>query len=190
MALSLGMGAALLPPPVVRAQGTGEERPWYEAIAVHGFASTSWSYNFERPNSRLNAFRVFDFDDNMFKVDVAELSALRAATQPGDTGFRVDLVAGSSVPRVSAASGLFRDASDVAQDIDLQQAYVSWVGHVGSGLRVDAGKFVTHLGYEVIEGWDGWNDNATRSFAFGYAIPFTQRVRGRAMRSEATPRAC
>lgn len=44
---------------------------------------------------------------------------------------------------------------------------------LGSGLRVEAGKFVTGLGYEVIEGFDGWNDNATRSFLFGYAIPFT-----------------
>ena len=29
------------------------------------------------------------------------------------------------------------------------------------------------MGYEVIEGYDGVNDQATRSFLFGYAIPFT-----------------
>src|SRR5262249_46734740 len=52
-----------------------------------------------------------------------------------------------------------------AEDIDLQQC--------GSGLRIDVGKFVTHHGYEVIEGYDGWNDNATHSFLFGFAIPFT-----------------
>jgi len=50
---------------------------------------------------------------------------------------------------------------------------VSYVAPLGSGLRLDAGKFVTGLGYEVIEGWDGWNDDATHSFLFGYAIPFT-----------------
>ena len=43
----------------------------------------------------------------------------------------------------------------------------------GGRLQVDAGKFVTPLGYEVIEGWDGYNDNASHSFLFGYAIPFT-----------------
>jgi hypothetical protein len=32
---------------------------------------------------------------------------------------------------------------------------------------------VTHFGAEVIEGYDGWNENATRSLLFGYAIPFT-----------------
>jgi hypothetical protein len=35
------------------------------------------------------------------------------------------------------------------------------------------GKFITPFGYEVIDGYDGWNDNATRSLLFGFAIPFT-----------------
>jgi hypothetical protein len=94
--------------------------------------------------------------------------------RPRDGGFRVDVVAGSAVPRVSAASGLFRDPSTgVAQDVDLQQAFASYIAPWGSGLRIDAGKFVTHCGMEVIEGYDGWNDQATRSFLFGFAIPFT-----------------
>jgi hypothetical protein len=50
---------------------------------------------------------------------------------------------------------------------------VSYALPVGDGLRVDFGKFATPLGYEVIEGYDGYNDNATRSILFGYAIPFT-----------------
>ena len=29
------------------------------------------------------------------------------------------------------------------------------------------------MGYEVIEGYDGYNDNYSRSILFGYAIPFT-----------------
>ena len=44
---------------------------------------------------------------------------------------------------------------------------------VSSRVRLDGGKSVTPLGSEVIEGWDGYNDNASRSFLFGYAIPFT-----------------
>jgi hypothetical protein len=76
------------------------------------------------------------------------------------------------VPRVSAAAGLFRDTSGAA-DIDLQQALLSYLAPLGSGLRVDLGKFVTHFGYEVIEGYDDWNDNVTHSFLFGFAIPFT-----------------
>jgi len=148
-------------------------KPWYEEIAVNAFVSASYSYNTNRPDSRTNQFRVFDFDDNTFKVDAAELVIQKAVAKPGEAGFRLDAVAGGSIPRVSAAAGLFRDSSGKAQDFDLQQALVSTILPFGSGLRVDVGKFITHHGYEVIEGYDGTNDNATRSFLFGYAIPFT-----------------
>lgn len=148
--------------------------PWYQEIAVNGFVSTTYSYNFNRPASGTNGYRVFDFDDNSIKLDVAELVIQKAVAKPGDVGFRVDAVAGGSIPRVSAASGLFRDpATGRAQDFDLQQALVSWIAPVGNGLRLDLGKFVTSHGYELIEGYDGFNDNATRSILFGYAIPFT-----------------
>lgn len=146
---------------------------WYDEIAVNGFVTASYSYNANRPESGTNQFRVFDFDDNTFKVDGAELVLQKAVAKPGETGFRVDAVAGGSIPRVSAAAGLFRDSTGKAQDFDLQQAFVSWIAPVGSGLRLDFGKYVTHHGYEVIEGYDGYNDNATHSFLFGCAIPYT-----------------
>ena len=155
------------------AQGAPPPTPWYQEVSLNGFLSSSYSYNFNRPGSGTNGFRVFDFDDNAFKVDVVELAIQKSVSRPRDAGFRADLAFGSSVPRVSAASGLFRDGAGNAEDLDLQQAYASYVVPLRSGLRLDLGKFVTSLGYEVIEGYDGWNDNATRSFLFGYAIPFT-----------------
>jgi hypothetical protein len=70
----LTVGAGLLGARATRAQDAGAtSKPWYEEIAVNGFVSTSYSYNFNRPDSRLNAYRVFDFDDDTFKLDVAEL---------------------------------------------------------------------------------------------------------------------
>ena len=147
--------------------------PWYQTVSVNGFLSSSYSYNFGRPDSRTNTLRVFDFDDNSFKVDAAELVVQRSTAKPRDTGFRADLVLGSSVPRISASSGLFRDDAGVAGDLDLQQAFATYVAPLGAGLKLDAGKFITPFGYEVIEGYDGWNDNATRSLLFGFAIPFT-----------------
>ncbi len=143
------------------------------SIALHAFVSTTWSYNFNRPLSKSNMFRVFDFDDNAFKLDVAEIVLQRAASEPGDAGFRVDATFGASVPRITASRGLFRAADGTAEDIDIQQGYLSYIADIGSGLRIDAGKFVTAAGYELIDGYDGYNDNATRSFLFGYAIPFT-----------------
>ena len=146
---------------------------WLDQVTLNGFVATSYSFNFNRPASGLNQFRVFDFDDNTFKLDEFELVAQKTAVRPRDSGFRVDLTLGSSVPRVTAAAGLFRDESGVAADIDLHQAFASYIAPLGAGLRFDVGKFITAAGYEVIDGYDGWNDNATRSILFGYAIPFT-----------------
>jgi hypothetical protein len=145
---------------------------WIQDVTLDGFVSGSYSHNFGVPASRTNTLRVFDIDDDSFTLDVAELVAQKAAAQPRETGFRVDLALGSSIPRVSSALGLFRTATS-AEDVDLQQAYATYVAPAGSGLKLDFGKFVTPNGYEVIDGYDGWNDNATRSLLFGYAIPFT-----------------
>jgi hypothetical protein len=141
--------------------------PWYESIAMNGLTSASVSYNVNIPDSRKNQLRVFDIDDNSFKIDVIELSLQQLTRNPGDVGFCIHLAAGSSVPKVARSSGL-----DIG-DLDFHQMYIRYVAEVGRGLTVDLGKFVTPLGYEVIEGFDGYNDNATRSFLFGYAIPFT-----------------
>jgi hypothetical protein len=170
---TLGTAVVLLPH-VLFAETTSEVVPWYQTIQVNGLVSGGYSYNFNRPDSRTNHLRVFDFDDNSAKVDVFELVVQKPAIQPGETGFRADVTTGASIPRVSASAGLFRDRdTGEAEDIDLQQAYVTYVAPAGRGLRIDAGKFVTAMGYEVIEGYDGYNDNATRSLLFGYAIPFT-----------------
>lgn len=154
--------------------GDGSAAPQFaDSIALHAFVSTSWSYNFNRPSSKSNELRIFDFDDNSFKLDVAEVVLQKPAEQPTSVGFRIDATVGASVPRVTASRGFFRDAGGTAGDIDLQQVYLSYVAAIGTGLHIDAGKFVTYAGYELIDGYDGFNDNATRSFLFGYAIPFT-----------------
>jgi len=58
--------------------------------------------------------------------------------------------------------------SSVAQNIE--QAYVSYLAPVGKGLQIDAGKFVTQHGAEVIEAKDNWN--YSRSLLFALAIPY------------------
>jgi hypothetical protein len=156
------------PAPVPAAPAPPPAKPWYEEIAVNAFVSASYSYNFNRPDSGTNQLRVFDFDDNSFKVDVAEVVLQKAISKPGEAGFRIDFEAGSSIPRVSSSFGLLQ-----GQDVDLQQAFVSWIAPVGSGLRFDLGKFVTYFVYEVLDGYDGYNDNATRSILFGFGSPAT-----------------
>jgi hypothetical protein len=163
------LGTPALMPASLRAQQDTSSAP----VTLNGFVAASYSYNINRPLGALNALRVFDFDDGTFKLDVAEIVVQRTTPHPGDAGFRIDATMGGSIPRITAARGLFRADDGTAGDIDLQQAYISYALPVSASVRVDAGKFVTPLGYELIEGYDGYNDNATRSFLFGYAIPFT-----------------
>ena len=126
---------------------------WFDEIAVNAFVSTAYVYNSNRPATGNTSYRVFDFIDNSFNLDVAELVVQIAPTKPKDAGFRVDFAVGNSVPQISKAQD-----QTVAQ-FDLQQLFVSYIAPIGSGLRFDIGKHTTRLGYEVIEGYDGYNDN-------------------------------
>jgi hypothetical protein len=145
--------------------------PWYQQLTFNGFASGSFVGNFNRPPSRTNQYRVFDTDEGGFTLDVVELVLQRPAAKPGDFGFRTDLAVGSSMPKVMASAGLFRDEDGTAGNIDLFQGFVSYIVPVGKGLRVDAGKFFTSFGYELIDGYEGYNDNHSHSFLFGFAEP-------------------
>ncbi|MBI5186743.1 MAG: porin [Nitrospinae bacterium] len=141
---------------------------WFKAVQVNGFVSSGYTYNFNRPSDSINGIRVFDRDDNSLKPDVAELVFQKEAADPGNVGFRVDLNYGFSLPAVEHAAGAAQ-----SDDFDLQQVYVSYNAPLGNGLKIDFGKFITHMGLEVIEGYDGWNYNYSRSMLFGWAIPFT-----------------
>ena len=140
---------------------------WFDALTVNSFVSSGYEYNNNRPATGASSYRVFDFNDNSFNVDVAELVLQTAVAKPSDAGFRVDVVAGNSIPQIA------KTQDQAATGFDLQQAFASYIAPVGSGLRIDVGKYVTHLGYEAIEGYDGYDDNYSRSILFGYAIPFT-----------------
>ncbi|HXT72182.1 MAG TPA: outer membrane beta-barrel protein [Vicinamibacterales bacterium] len=158
----------------VLAQSTGADAE--KRTSIHGFASFAYTYRFDRPVDGPNELRVFDGVARRFRLDVAELVVERSASEPGRFGYRADVVTGFSIPRISAASGLFRNPSTGVvspEDLDIQQAFLSYVAEVGHGIRVDAGKFTTHVGAEVIEGFDGFGDTYSRGLLFGFAEPFT-----------------
>ena len=108
-----------------------------------------------------------------FTLDVVELSVGHDATTPGSVGFTVNALSGERVPNISAASGLFRDTATggASAGFDLKQAFMSW--KPSAAWKIDAGKFTTHVGAEVIEGADGANDTYSRGLLFGFAEPFT-----------------
>ena len=160
---------------------------FFEDMEIHGFVSSSYSYNTNRPQSQTNCgvapltgcARIFDQDDNSFKLDNTELVFLKDTPDAGDIGFRFDLTFGFSLPETAqraGSSGTAAAGTGLAtpdDDFDLQQGYVSWKAPIGKGLQLDFGKFITHIGAEVFEGYDGWNMNFSRTYIFGWGIPFT-----------------
>lgn len=147
-------------------------RSFFEKAEIHGFASAAYLFNFNTPNDSNNPIRVFDFKHNSFNLDGAEIVFKKDVSGPGEVGFRTDLSAGFAIPEVVHATDV-ANGLDQPENFDLQQAYVTYDVPVGNGIVFDAGKFITHMGYEVIEGYDAFNDNYSRSILFGWAIPFT-----------------
>lgn len=147
-----------------------------DGVKLNAYVDAGYGYNFNRPKSRKNTLRVFDVDDNNFSLNMAEMVLQKPAANPGEIGFRMDLLYGYSQSRIihslgskpAGHSGVLGD-----DDFDLQQAYVSYKAPIGNGLAIDVGKWITHMGAEVIQGYDGYNDNYSRSLLFGFAIPFT-----------------
>jgi len=128
-------------------------------IDISGFVDTYYSVNFNNPASRTNELRNFDIVENTINLSLAELVFQKKASP---VGFRLDVDYGTANDVVQ---GSLTSTANL-----LQQAYVTFVAPVGGGVTIDAGKFVTHMGYEVIESKDNWN--YSRSFLFAWAIPY------------------
>lgn len=169
------------PPP--EAAGAGKADPevinFFKDIEVHGFVSSSYMNHLNSDPSdtstRRANFRAFDFSHDSFKFDVGILSLKKDAAKPGDIGFRSDIAYGFSVPQISKASpGLVTStgATVTNDNFDVIQGYVSYNTPIGNGLRLDLGKFVTHMSGEVIPGPDGWNNHFSNSWLFTYG-PYT-----------------
>jgi hypothetical protein len=134
-----------------------------------GMIYGSYNYNFNNPDSRNNDLRIFDTKANNFTFDLAQLSV--AKEEEGGIGFKLLLNYGRTARGIASdwrGDGSFTNGTD---NFEVQEAYMTYTAGIGKGLGVKAGKFVTLLGQEVIESPN--NFNISRSFMFGYAIPFT-----------------
>jgi Putative beta-barrel porin-2, OmpL-like. bbp2 len=130
-------------------------------IEFSGFVDTYFSYNFNKPQDRIDQIRVFDASDNQFNLALAKLVIQKAAAP---VGFKIDLAYG---PTMAAVAGYYPDVPSLQ---NVEDAYITAIVPWGNGLTVNAGKLVTHMGAEVIE--TPGNINYSRSILFGWAIPF------------------
>jgi hypothetical protein len=131
-------------------------------VQVTGFVDVYFGYNLNGVDPSL---RTFDVQHNAFSLSLAEVAFAKTPTVDNRLGFRADLDFGKTAEIVASF-----EPEDADRELYqyVQQAYVSVLA--GSRVQVDAGKFVTPIGAEVIESQDDWN--YTRSILFGYAIPF------------------
>ncbi len=140
-----------------------------QGVTISGYVDTSYEFNFNRPATPAggNKGRVFDINSNSFTPHVAKLAFEKTASDASPVGFRTDLMYGDDAELIHS-TGLGAAGTD---SFDLEQAYVTYHAPIGNGLDLKAGKFVTLLGAEVIESPSNWN--FSRSYLFGFAIPFT-----------------
>ncbi len=129
-----------------------------------GLIYGSYNYNFNSPDSRSNDLRIFDTEHNNFSMDMLQLEVSKE-TESG-VGFHAVLDYGETASLIQSDWG-----GGLADNFEVQQAYMTYTFGIGNGVEMKFGKFATLLGGEVIE--SPYNPNVSRSFMFGYAIPFT-----------------
>ncbi len=147
------------PPPRTNPFGS-----FVRGITVFGTGDVYLMANANRPPGGDNLLRNFDTRSGGVRLNYVEMAFERKTSDRVALGFRADLGAGPTANLVGAPepgpSGLKY----------VQQAYLSVRAPIGSGLTIDAGKFVTPAGAEVIETQDNWN--YSRSLLFSWAVPY------------------
>jgi len=141
-------------------------------FGLSGMAYGSYLYNFNDPDSRTNSLRSLDQEHNSLSLDLFQLGI--AKTGPAGLAFASKLNFGKTASRMGAdwkGDGQFDGITNSGGDFELEEAYITYTPEWAGGGSVKLGKFVTLLGSEVIEAPS--NMNFSRSFLFGFAIPFT-----------------
>jgi hypothetical protein len=131
---------------------------------VPGATSNGWT----------NTLRFYDIDQG-YTFNMAELSIKRDPDEAFPFGMGLVLTAGQDAQK-NHSIGILRDDNDAfpfrnTPWFDLQEAYISARIPIGNGPVIKVGKFVSLLGYEVIE--SPLNLNYSRDYLFNLASPQT-----------------
>jgi hypothetical protein len=113
-------------------------------------------------------------------LNMVELVADKpVSTDTGRVGYHVALGFGQAMNLVNASepSGPLTPGTpglpvttETNFDQYLKEGYLEYLAPIGKGLQINAGKFVTPAGAEVIESKDNWN--YSRGLLFAWAIPY------------------
>ncbi|MEE2664238.1 MAG: outer membrane beta-barrel protein [Myxococcota bacterium] len=152
-----------------------------ESTDFSGTVAASYFYNTNNPlipntlggktgaggnNAVSNPFHP---DHNSIQLDEVWLSMSRSASDESPVGFGIDLVYGA----LGSINGYSDDMGVLAgggNGFWLNQGYIEYMPM--SGWTLTAGKFATHIGYEVAGA--GNNANVTRGFTYNLLQPISQ----------------
>jgi hypothetical protein len=173
---------------VIEDQGINYVETAQKGITLSGYVDTSYTEQFAGsgeyapggpfatnpsggPVNTHSALHQFDTSNNTFNINAVKIALEKALPDKNEwaAGFRIDTIYGEDAKYLgdSAINGLGGNTSGLA----LEQALVKFRIPVGNGLDIYAGKFVTFLGYEVIE--SPANLNFSRGLLFTNLIPLT-----------------
>jgi hypothetical protein len=132
---------------------------FFSKVEFSGLVDAYYTYNFNEPaTGAFTPLRNFDVKHNQFSVSLLEFAMAKPAVADDRVGFRFDLQYGQTARIFNA------DPLDDNNLINVQQAYVSYLAPVGSGLTFEVGKFVTPIGMEPTEA--NLNNNYSRAFLY------------------------
>ena len=148
-----------------------------KGVKLSGYVDAGYSYNFvgaqnSTVNSRFGSDSAQAGDFNLYAVKLALEKALTSENK-AQAGFRADVMIGEDANylqnRDTSGTGGPANTDQNSNSLFLEQAYVSIRAPVGNGWDFKVGKFVSILGYEVIE--RPANMNITYGLLFQNAYP-------------------
>ena len=178
---------------VIEDQGINYVETAQKGITLSGYVDVSYTEQFGGRGTGFGGgqsqLHEFDRNNDNFNVNAVKIALEKALPDKNDwaAGFRIDAILGSDAKFLgdnafggtttttslhgTTTGSSSTSSSSTSYPIALEQALVKFRIPVGNGLDVYAGKFVTFLGYEVIE--SPANPNFSRGLLFTNLIPLT-----------------
>ena len=128
-----------------------------KGIKLSGYVDAGYSYNFtgdaccSNVGARFGSDTAQRGDFNLYAVKIALEKALTSENK-GQAGFRADVMIGEDASYfINRSAEQLSNTNNNSNSLFLEQAYVSIRAPVGNGWDFKVGKFVSILGYEVME---------------------------------------
>ena len=126
-------------------------------IKLSGYVDAGYSYNFTGQNNHSMVSTRYATDTaqrgdfNLYAVKIALEKALTSENK-AQAGFRADVMIGEDASYfINRSPNAGYNTNNNSNSLFLEQAYASIRAPVGNGWDFKVGKFVSPLGYEVIE---------------------------------------